>query len=621
MSFQRLTTIYHSNATAYPPSNQPISTRQAADEISSEESEDSDNDSEHLLDYNARILRRRNAQARARNRLQPAFDRINDGLQPVRHMANNIADIFDEAAFQVHVVVLTIGRLLLGLFWSILVALGWTVWSITLLIGEIVWRVLDSVLRIVFVIPQLLRRIPRHNMEQLPAAMVLALIALSLRHGYVRMKYHVCNDPGLIEELTSFSGSCTGPKTMKVLGLQNKELDRLMYANDDVLHSISKLAPTGNLNPHPGYGLLRETTALVEFAKAHNDSLKPWSKRYDFVAVANDVHSNVTAFNTAAVNFVHHHKTQLAELEVKAQRILANTKGYELHSPKKRFLLESMFFVLPGMFSHTGAALQSANYVNIATRYLESKRSAAITQHSINFSWRMYNIEQGLSTATQALARYEPYWKMHCQQHEEAEGSERKDCGYIDPSDLKARLAKALQEAKASEKKLKEVNGLHKKVREGLNVLRTDLRRLLKTSVRYNFVTADGIVAVDKVSTDKKIAAGKKRAASNKTVASKKPAASNKSPTGKKTDAVEQEVIKLSAASSRAVLHQFVVEVGLVDLFIGTGTFEWNMGFDDGVARGSRRYKRSEDGRIVSHLEPYRNEGQRDGSWFWGPWW
>jgi hypothetical protein len=451
--------------------------------------------------------------------------------------------------------------------------------------------------------------------------MVLVLIALSLRHGYVRMKYHVCDDPGLIEEWTSFSGRCTGPKTMNALGLQNKELDRLVYANDDVLHSISKLAPTGNLNPHPGYGLLRETTALVEFAKAHNDSLKPWSKRYDFVAVANDVHSNVTAFNTAAVKFVHLHKIQLAELEVKAQRILANTKGYELYSPKKRFFLESMFFLLPGIFSRTGAALQSANYVNIATRYLESKRSTAITQHSIDFSWRMYNIEQGLTTATQALARYEPYWKMHCQQHEEAEGSERKDCGEIDPLDLKERLAKALKEAKASEEKLKEVKGLHNKVRDGLNVLRTDLRRLLKTSVRYNFVTADGTVAVDKASAGKKVDAGEKRASSNKAVAGKKVAVGNKTPAGEKTVAVEQEVIKLSAASSRAVLHRFVVEVGLVDLFVGYGTFEWNMGFDDGVARGSRRYKRSEDGLVVPHLEPYRNEGQRDGSWFWGPWW
>jgi hypothetical protein len=613
MSFQRLATVYHSAATAYPPSNQPISTRQVADESSSEES-DSDNDSQYLLDHNAHILRRRNAQARARNRLQPAFDRINDGLQPVRHLANRVAGFFDEAGFQLHVVVLTIGRLLLGLFWFIVEALWWTVWSITFLIGEIVWRVLDLALRIVFAIPQTLRCIPRHNLEQIPAAMVLVLIVLSLRHGFVRMKSHICDDPGLVKEWAPLSGACTGTKTMKVLGLQNRELDRLVYANDDVLHSISNMAGTGNLNPHPGNGLLRETTALVEFAKAHNGSLASWSKRYDFVAVANEVHSNVTAFNTAVEKFVHHHKIQLDELEIKAQRILANAKGYKLHSPGRRFFLETIFFLFPGIFSRTGAALQSAHYVNVATRYLESPQNTAITQHSNTYSLHMYNIKQGLITAREALVRYEPYWKIHCQQHGEAESSEHKDCGEIDPSNLKERLARALHETDVSEKRLNQMNGFHNTVREGLYVLRTDLRCLLKTAVWYHFATTDDTVADDKASTGKKAAAGKKRASNNNA------AAGNNTPTGNNTVAVETAV-KLNAASSRAVLHRFVVEVGLVDLFIGYGTFELGMAFDDGVTRGSRRYKRLADGRAVPHLEQYRNQAQSDGSWFWGPWW
>lgn len=619
MSFQRLPTYYHSNATAYPPSNQPISPRRATDEadVSSEES-DSDNDSEHLLDYNARTLHRRQIQARLRNRLQRAHDRINNVLQPVQNLTNGIAGhgdhiyndvarpFFDEAMFQVHVIVLTIGRLLLGLLWFVLEVIWWTLWGALYLIGETVWLVchtiwasanfvLDLLLRVVFAIPHILRDAPWHLLGYIPLAIVSGLVVWSVLHGFMRMTDYICDEPELMKNWISLSETCNSTQMKEVLRLQNKELNKLVHANDHVVYSISDMAGIGKPDQLSGYNLMRETTALVQFAKAHNDSLASFSKRHDFVAVANAVHSNVTAFNSAVDKWAFSHRFRLEELEMKVHKILADAKTYKAQTAYERWFSQSAFFLFPSMFSHTPVGHQSSHYVAVATRYLDDPQTAEILRQANMFELSFIRATQGLLVAREALKRYEPFWKNHCQQNGEAGVSGYIDCGVVDPSDLNERLEEALQETQVSVKKLNRLHKLHKLVNGGLMVLRTELVRLLRIAAR-----------------NKVIAKGENAAAENKTITVKTAAA-------KKKSAAEDEKIHLNAASARAVLHQFVMEVGRIDLMIGYGTYTVSMAFDDSVARGSR-HKKSADGTYEPILEKYKNQAQGDGSYIQGPW-
>jgi hypothetical protein len=632
MSFQRLPTYYHSNATAYPPSNQPISPRRPTDEAEFPTDSDSDNGSEHLLDYNARAHHRRQIQARVRNnRLQGAQDRINDVLQPVQNWANGIAGhgdhlyndvarpFFDEVMFQAHVVVLTIGRLLLGLLWFVLEVIWWTVWGALYLIGETVWLlchvvwvsfkfVLDLLLRVVFALPQILRDAPWHLLGHIPVAIVSGLLLSSVAYGFMRMTDYICDEPELMQNWTSLSERCNSTQMQEILSPQHKELDKLVRANHDVVYSISEMSGIGKPDYHPGYNLMRETTALVQFAKAHNDSLASFSKRHDFVAVAEAIHSNVTAFNSASDKWAFSHRFRLEELEMKAHNILADAKTYKAHTAYERWFSQSAFALFPPMFSHTTVAHQSSNYVAVATRHLNEPQTAEILRQANILELNLIRATQDLPVAREALKRYEPFWKNHCQPTEEIGISGHIDCGVVDPADLNERLEKAMQETQESVKKLNRLHKLHKTVNGGLTVLRSELVRLLKIAAGNKVVAGN-----------KTAAANKKTAPSDKTVHVKKGAGKKGAAAARKKAAAEDEVISLNAASARAVLYQFVAAVKRIDLMVGYGTYTLKLAFDDSVARGSRQEKLA-DGTYQPVLEKYNNQAQGDGSFFRDPW-
>ena len=60
----------------------------------------------------------------------------------------------------------------------------------------------------------------------------------------------------------------------------------------------------------------------------------------------------------------------------------------------------------------------------------------------------------------------------------------------------------------------------------------------------------------------------------------------------------------VDAASARAILHRFVVELGKMDIMIGHGTYVVGVTLGEGDARGSK-YRRLADGRSVPHAQAY----------------
>jgi len=395
--------------------------------------------------------------------------------------------------------------------------------------------------------------------------MLWVLVIISLLHGFLRTAVYICDVPALKQEWTTVSQTCNHSRTTGVLELENMELDKLVRANYAVIKGISDMASTGKPNASPGFRLMEETTALVQFAEAHSDSLASFSKGYDIVAVAKAVHSNVTALNNAAQRFGHNHRIRLDEMELKAQRILSDAKKFRAQSPTERFFLESASYFLPSTFSVTSVARRTSRHIGVATSFLDDPLTLTVLQQANNITMHMSVATQGIGIAKEAIARYEPFWKNHCLPNGEAGISGHIDCGVVDPSDLNERLAKALVDAQVASSTFNKLHKLHRIVKGGMAVVRSDLIRLLK------------------------IAAGDKTAAQDKNVAGDK-----------------VFVGKLDAASARAVLHQFVVAVGEVDLMIGTGTFEAGMAFGGSVARGSQ-YKELPDGRKVPHLEKYTN--------------
>ena len=356
------------------------------------------------------------------------------------------------------------------------------------------------------------------------------------------------------------------------------ELDKLVHANDAVFQSVVEMSGIGMPNTHPGHRLMRETLALVQFTEAHNASLATFSKRDDLVAVANAVHNNVTALNKAVERFAHNHHIRLDELEIKMQKILEDAKGHRAQSPFARFLLESATFLFPNAFSYTSVGHQTLRYAGVTTHFLNSPETSTILKQANNITEHMSRATQGIVIVREAITRYEPFWKNRCQPNGKVEISDAIDCGVVDPSDLNQRLQEALQQTQVAAGKPNELRKLHTVVKNAMTHLRGSLVRLLKLAAEDNATAADD----------------------NNVAAEDSPAAAT---AGKKISA-DASKSTLDATSARAVLHQFVVEVGTVDLMVGYGTFDASMGLGEGVVMGSR-YLRLPDGRLVPHLEKY----------------
>jgi hypothetical protein len=578
MSFRKLVNHAESNATAYPPPprpqilDEPITSRRFSDESDSDsnatsvsDDTETDDDPEHLLDYRARVLRRTQAQARVRNTLQYAHNRINDGARPAQDLANEIADDGDflyndvarpflgEAAFHLRVLVTTIGRLLLQMLWNVMNTLWWTFWSTLDLIGEtflaifyMVWVVIrftsNLLCQIFFAIPQLLRDTPWWMLKPTAVAIGLVLIIISVKNGLVRMTLYTCNDSALAPTLREI---CNHTHTIAILNAETRELDRLVAASDAVIYSIADMNKIGGLDSKAGPHLLRESTALVQFAKTHSGSLDPLTKQHDIVAAANAVHSNATAFNHALEMFKHIHAIRVTELETKFKRILSVAKGYTPQSAAERFFLESASYYVPSTFSHTSVAHQMSHYAGVTSHFLNDAQTATILKQGTEVSRYMLDITGGIQIAEVALKNYQAYWEVD---HQTAY-PDHTDRNLVEPSDLAQRLNKALREVKGPAKSLNDLYILHRKVKQGMNSLRSNLKRLSKAASGHNQGDVD-------------------------------------------------------PASARAVLHQFVVELAAMDIMIGAGTYEISMTLGDGVAKGSK-YKILPDGRRVPHSQAY----------------
>ena len=578
MSFRKLVTITESNATAYPVlrSDAPITPRRFSDETDTDSnatsiSEDTDIDdaNQQLLDYQARVRRRAQAQARVRNTLQYAHDRINDGVRPVQDLANEIADDGDfiyndvarpflaEAIFQIRVVVTTISRLLLLLFWWTLENIWWTFWSTLDLIGEtlmiIAYAVLYSIgfilelLRgILFALPQLLHDTPCWMLRPIAVVAGVVLVIISALHGLMRMSMYICNDSALAQGWTNLPEICTHTHTVAVLNIERRVLNRLVEASDAVIYSTADMSKVARLDSAPGTYLLTESTGLVQFAKTHSDKLASLSGPHDIEAIASAVHSNVTAFNQAFAMFKHIHTFRVDELQTKSKRILDVAKLYTPQSPAERFFLESASHYIPGTFSHTNVAHQASHYVGVSSQFLGDTQTTTLLQQGFDISRYVSDISKGIKIAEDVLAKYKPFWTLHLQ----TQASDHSDHDLVNPSDLAERLGKRHREVEEQAESLRKLYELHKDVKKGMTVLRSNLKLLLEAAV------------------------------------SGKP------------------VSDVDAASARAILHRFAVELGKMDIMVGHGTYVIGVTLGEGDAKGSK-YRRLADGRPVPHAQAY----------------
>lgn len=597
MSFQRLVNISHSNATAYPllRSDAPITPRRFTDETdtasntsSLPEDADTDDGTEQLLDYRARVLRRRHAHARVQNTVQYAHDRINDGLRPVHdlvnearvdgdHFYNDVAlPFFDEAVLQIQAVVITLWRLLIRLFWYILNLVKWTVvctlsfinasfWSILDLIGASFWYTLDLVRaprgftlnllrQFLFAIPQLLRDTPWHLLKRIAVAIGLVLVSLSMLHGSRSTVNFICSDANAPQQSNALSDFCSHPNLIAVLDTERRALDKLVRASNTIIYGIGDMSKITTPNLAPGRHLLTDATALERFVEVHGGSLAPFSKPEDVVAVASAVRSNVITFNYAVEIFKHDHIIRAAELETKFQRILSNAKEYTEQSYPERFFLETAAYFIPSAFSYTGIARQTSDYLGVASHFLNDSQTTNILQQGVKASQSIINATQAILIVEKAISQYEPLWKTNCENSEIRKNSGKKlfdgnRCD-SDPADLTAHLADSLEKSREAAKSVHKLHKLHKAVINAMTDLREDLKRLRER--------ADGSLGDN-----------------------------------------------LDAASARAVLHDFVVQVGQMDIMIGSGTFVVEMGLGGNGVKGGSRYEIREDGSLRDQMARY----------------
>lgn len=590
MSFQRLHNVSRRYGGPYPGQEPytPITARRFSDEtdidsIATSVSDDtvSDHDSRLLIDRRARDLRRRDSQARLDNTLQVAQDRIRNGISPAQdlangatkdggHLYNDVArPLFGEVIFKIRVAVTVIWRLFLRLFIYILELPDRIVWYtldkardlfffVLFLISASFWVVLDFARASFGYIMNLLRRsflaifdlvdnFPLWTMKPIAMAIVSLMLAISILHGFKSMATYICNDADVARRWTAFPDVCEHPNLNAVLDFENTEVAELVETSNIIVHSIADLVNAAKPDPNPGQTLITESQALLEFVETHQGNLARFSQGHDIVSVAKQIHGNITTFNWAVGYFETEHTVRILELEQKINRILATAKKFSADSPAERFFSESMSYFIPSVFTHSRAARVTSDYVTAATRFVGDHATISIKQHAVQVSQSTYNAAYGLQIAKQAIVAYEPYWKFDCQNHDLFSDSDVARC-HQDPLKLNKRLGSALENFQASAALIAELDGLHRVVVDGMGTLRADLISLLK-------------------------------------------------------DAQKHKTGEMDAASARAILHDFVAQVGALDISLRKAPRVDDEGviglkFEGGVARGSK-WTRLPNGELV----------------------
>jgi hypothetical protein len=546
-----------------------------------------------LIGHDARDLRRRHAQARVNNTLQYAHGRINDGVRPVQGLANGVAErgdsfyhdvarpFFDEVLFKIRVTCTVIVRLLFLLAWYIAeipVRIIWylvdlarrSFWSVLNLIDASIWYVLDlanatfwftidmaqssfGILRQAFIatsdsLHDSLRDVQWWMWKPIAILLVAFIILvvmplISTLHGFTSMATYLCSDTSISRGWTAFPEICKHSNINAVLSLENTELLKLTAPSDTILTSVRDLLESGKHTPPSRNELLKESTAVKEFAWLHQDDLAkfPFSRAYNISVIAEAIHGNATIFNTALDNFSSHHRNRVEELELKTQQRLDEANTFSPQSPFQRCFSESLCYYLPSLFSYSSVARRNSRYLSMATHFPNTPEATTIPQHAVESSQSEYNIAHDLAIAKDALRRYEPFLTLACDTNE-ISGAK---C-HQNPIELVAKLEAAFERAQTSAAEVAKAYALHKATASGLETLRGELGRLVAIAV------------------------------------------------GKSTPARGE----VGAAAARAVLHRFVVQMKGLGVVLGTGPVEKT--FDDGSHPGSRFFM-GEDGVLSTH--------------------
>jgi hypothetical protein len=554
---------------------------------------DDGTESGSLIGHDARDLRRRHAQARVNNTLQYAHGRINDGVRPVQGLANGVAQggdsfyhgvarpFFDEVLFKIRVTCTVIVRLLFLLVWysaELPVRFVWYLmdlarrafWSALNLIDASIWYVLDlanasfwftidmaqssfGILRQAFIatsasLRDLLRDVQWWMWKPIAILLVAFIILIvmpfiSVLHGFTSMATYLCSDTSISRGWTAFPEICKHSNINAVLSIENTELLKLTAPSDAILTSVRDLLESGKHTPPSRNELLRESTAVKEFAWLHQDDLAkfPFSRTHNISVIAEAIHGNATIFNTALDNFSSHHRDRVEELELKTQQLLDDANNFRPHSPFQRGFSETLCYYFPSLFGLSSVARRNSRYLSMATHFPMTPEAKAIPQHAVEISQSAYNIAHDLAIAQDALRRYEPFLTLACDT-KEISGAK---C-HQTPTELAAKLEAAFARAQTSAAGVAKAYALHDAAASSLEALRGELGR-----------------SVD-------IAAGKSTPARG----------------------------EVSAAAARAVLHRFWVRMKVLGVVLGSGPVEKT--FDEGSHPGSRFFV-GEDGVLSTH--------------------
>lgn len=581
------------NGSSQTPEREPdfwITSRRSTDvtdtdSIATSISEDAvtDDGLEQRLDYRSRILRRRAAQARINNTLQYAQDRIDGGIQPVQqlaedvvrggdHLYNDVAmPMLDEALFKVQVTGLVIWRLLVRFFWFAARCLIQGISSIPRLLLRCLWLLRDTIdasfefmlnligaafrftidlLRWVFLeLPGLIRNIPWHTLQSIAVAIGILTVFVGMLHGFMGTTAYICNDPKLAESWKMPSEVCNVSTLKTVLKFERNVLAELAENSDTIMHGIHNASLTNVPNRGPIRSLLIETTSLSEFARIHSANLSALSKGQDISAMSRAIHGNVTALNRAVDIYGSYHGARKQELEVKAKHVLETARAIEPHSSTERFVFESVARFFPSVFSLTSLAHAAALYADMVTYFVRHMESTAILQHGVEIEHSVYNIRHDLPAVQRAITDYEPFWRLTCENYNKASQTAHDRC-HIDPSELLDELQKALGKTEAPLTEFEHIHRLYKLIHNRMSVLRERLNKLLKSS------------------------------------------------RGEKSR-------HFHPASARAILHQFVVQVSNLQIYLGYGTYTIYMTLGPGSVQGSR-WQQAPDGSYTAiFADPY----------------
>ena len=197
----------------------------------------------------------------------------------------------------------------------------------------------------------------------------LASITFGMMRGYVGMANYVCNDSELMQEYKSFGYVCNHPYLRGTQRVEHNQLQEIMAISESVIDknlNHNMVQPSGWYSYDPFVDLHHEVNALAHFMKEHKEEL---SNPDTYDEIVQDMFNNATYLLVQSHHFSSAYRERVQEWMVKLNNVLDSTKGAKKHSPPRRFFSETVFAIMPALFTHTNTAKQVRNYIRVAKHF------------------------------------------------------------------------------------------------------------------------------------------------------------------------------------------------------------------------------------------------------------